>query len=293
MKARLYLLEGTYPSKVIIKNNLITKEYTYQNSQEFINDINNLFEINNNHDTTVILVLDPSICRNIAMDNGFGKFQLAGYNNLNNYDNIRFYHYDEKNDLEIFEDIYQKDIQSSDNKLLNLALQKDVNLELVKKGESLIKEIKCEILEIDENKELVEYIEKDLLTDKKLISIVNKYDKINTINNLKASIYAIYQICNNHNDIKEIIRNWILSTEPIIKNNDYTTLTSKFESIAKVCDNICNDRTYLTFEEIEETIKDKFNYLMIMNIDLLEEYKYQITSIDFKEKKVYFKPYYY
>lgn len=27
MKARLYLLEGTYPSKVIIKNNLITKEY--------------------------------------------------------------------------------------------------------------------------------------------------------------------------------------------------------------------------------------------------------------------------
>lgn len=171
MKARLYLLEGTYPSKVIIKNNLITKEYTYQNSQEFINDINNLFEINNNPDTTVILVLDPSICRNIAMDNGFEKFQLAGYNNLNNYDDIRFYHYDEKNDLEIFEDIYQKDIQSSDNKLLNLALQKDVNLELVKKGESLIKEIKCEILEIDENKELVEYIEKDLLTDKKLISI--------------------------------------------------------------------------------------------------------------------------
>ena len=112
-------------------------------------------------------------------------------------------------------------------------------------------------------------------------------------NNLKASIYAIYQICNNHNDIKEIIRNWIQSTEPIIKNNDYTTLTSKFESIAKVCDNICNDRTYLTFEEIEETIKDKFNYLMIMNIDLLEEYKYQITSIDFKEKKVYFKPCYY
>lgn len=54
------------------------------------------------------------------------------------------------------------------------------------------------------------------------------------------------------------------------KNNDYTTLTPKFESIAKVCDNICNDRTYLTFEEIEETIKDKFNYLMIMNIDLLE-----------------------
>ena len=44
---------------------------------------------------------------------------------------------------------------------------------------------------------------------------------------------------------------------------------------------------------IEETIKDKFNYLMIMNIDLLEEYKYQITSIDFKEKKVYFKPCYY
>ncbi len=293
MKARLYLLEGTYPSKVIIKNNLITKEYTYQNSQEFINDINNLFEINNNPDTTVILVLDPSICRNIAMDNGFGKFQLAGYNNLNNYDDIRFYRYDEKNDLEIFEDIYQKDIQSSDNKLLNLALQKDVDLELVKKGENLIKEIKCEILEIDENKELVEYIEKDLLTDKKLISIVNKYDKINTINNLKASIYAIYQICNNHNDIKESIRNWILSTEPIIKNNDYTTLTPKFESIAKVCDNICNDRNYLTFEEIEETIKDKFNYLMIMNIDLLEEYKYQITSIDFKEKKVYFKPCYY
>lgn len=293
MKARLYLLEGTYPSKVIIKNNLITKEYTYQNSQEFINDINNLFEINNNPDTTVILVLDPSICRNIAMDNGFGKFQLAGYNNLNNYDDIRFNRYDEKNDLEIFEDIYQKDIQSSDNKLLNLALQKVVNLELVKKGENLIKEIKCEILEKDENKELVEYIEKDLLTDKKLISIVNKYDKINTINNLKASIYAIYQICNNHNDIKEIIRNWILSTEPIIKNNDYTTLTPKFESIAKVCDNICNDRTYLTFEEIEKTIKDKFNYLMIMNIDLLEEYKYQITSIDFKEKKVYFKPYYY
>lgn len=293
MKARLYLLEGTYPSKVIIKNNLITKEYTYQNSQEFINDINNLFEINNNPDTKVILVLDPSICRNIAMDNGFGKFQLAGYNNLNNYDDIRFYRYDEKNDLEIFEDIYQKDIQSSDNKLLNLALQKDVNLELVKKGENLIKEIKCEILEIGENKELVEYIEKDLLTDKKLISIVNKYDKINTINNLKASIYAIYQICNNNNDIKEIIRNWILSTEPIIKNNDYTTLTPKFESIAKVCDNICNDRTYLTFEEIEKTIKDKFNYLMIMNIDLLEEYKYQITSIDFKEKKVYFKPYYY
>ena len=222
MKARLYLLEGTYPSKVIIKNNLITKEYTYQNSQEFINDINNLFEINNNPNTTVILVLDPSICRNIAMDNGFGKFQLAGYNNLNNYDDIRFYRYDEKNDLEIFEDIYQKDIQSSDNKLLNLALQKDVDLELVKKGENLIKEIKCEILEIDENKELVEYIEKDLLTDKKLISIVNKYDKINTINNLKASIYAIYQICNNHNDIKEIIRNWILSTEPIITNNDYT-----------------------------------------------------------------------
>lgn len=293
MKARLYLLEGTYPSKVIIKNNLITKEYTYQNSQEFINDINNLFEINNNPNTTVILVLDPSICRNIAMDNGFGKFQLAGYNNLNNYGDIRFYRYDEKNDLEIFEDIYQKDIQSSDNKLLNLALQKDVNLELVKKGESLIKEIKCEILEIGENKELVEYIEKDLLTDKKLISIVNKYDKINTINNLKASIYAIYQICNNHNDIKEIIGNWILSTEPIIKNNDYTTLTPKFESIAKVCDNICNDRTYLTFEEIEETIKDKFNYLMIMNIDLLEEYKYQITSIDFKKKKVYFKPCYY
>lgn len=293
MKARLYLLEGTYPSKVIIKNNLITKEYTYQNSQEFINDINNLFEINNNPDTTVILVLDPSICRNIATDNGFGKFQLAGYNNLNNYDDIRFYRYDEKNDLEIFEDIYQKDIQPSDNKLLNLALQKDVNLELVKKGENLIKEIKCEILEIDENKELVEYIEKDLLTDKKLISIVNKYDKINTINNLKASIYAICQICNNHNDIKEIIRNWILSTEPIIKNNDYTTLTPKFESIAKVCDNICNDRNYLTFEEIEEMIKDKFNYLMIMNIDLLEEYKYQITSIDFKEKKVYFKPYYY
>lgn len=293
MKARLYLLEDTYPSKVIIKNNLITKEYTYQNSQEFINDINNLFEINNNPDTTVILVLDPSICRNIAMDNGFGKFQLAGYNNLNNYDDIRFYRYDEKNDLEIFEDIYQKDIQSSDNKLLNLALQKDVDLELVKKGENLIKEIKCEILEIGENKELVEYIEKDLLTDKKLISIVNKYDKINTINNLKASIYAIYQIRNNHNDIKEIIRNWILSTEPIIKNNDYTTLTPKFESIAKVCDNICNDRTYLTFEEIEETIKDKFNYLMIMNIDLLEEYKYQITSIDFKKKKVYFKPCYY
>ena len=152
MKARLYLLEGTYPSKVIIKNNLITKEYTYQNSQEFINDINNLFEINNNPDTTVILVLDPSICRNIAMDNGFEKFQLAGYNNLNNYDDIRFYRYDEKNDLEIFEDIYQKDIQSSDNKLLNLALQKDVNLELVKKGENLIKEIKCEILEKDENK---------------------------------------------------------------------------------------------------------------------------------------------
>ena len=47
------------------------------------------------------------------------------------------------------------------------------------------------------------------------------------------------------------------------------------------------------FEEIEETIKDKFNYLMIMNIDLLEEYKYQITSIDFKKKKVYFKPCYY
>ena len=256
MKARLYLLEGTYPSKVIIKNNLITKEYTYQNSQEFINDINNLFEINNNPDTTVILVLDPSICRNIAMDNGFGKFQLAGYNNLNNYGDIRFYRYDEKNDLEIFEDIYQKDIQSSDNKLLNLTLQKYVNLELVKKGENLIKEIKCEILEIDENKELVEYIEKDLLTDKKLISIVNKYDKINTINNLKASIYAIYQICNNHNDIKEIIRNWILSTEPIIKNNDYTTLTPKFESIAKVCDNICNDRTYLTFEEIEETTEE-------------------------------------
>lgn len=293
MKARLYLLEDTYPSKVIIKNNLITKEYTYQNSQEFINDINNLFEINNNPDTTVILVLDPSICRNIAMDNGFGKFQLAGYNNLNNYDDIRFYRYDEKNDLEIFEDIYQKDIQSSDNKLLNLTLQKDVNLELVKKGENLIKEIKCEILEIGENKEVVEYIEKDLLTDKKLISIVNKYDKINTINNLKASIYAIYQICNNRNDIKEIIRNWILSTEPIIKNNDYTTLTPKFESIAKVCDNICNDRTYLTFEEIEEAIKDKFNYLMIMNIDLLEEYKYQITSIDFKKKKVYFKPCYY
>lgn len=293
MKARLYLLEGTYPSKVIIKNNLITKEYTYQNSQEFINDINNLFEINNNPDTTVILVLDPSICRNIAMDNGFGKFQLAGYNNLNNYDDIRFYRYDEKNDLEIFEDIYQKDIQSSDNKLLNLALQKDVDLELVKKGENLIKEIKCEILEIGENKELVEYIEKDLLTDKKLISIVNKYDKINTINNLKASIYAIYQICNNHNDIKENIRNWILSTEPIIKNNDYTTLTPKFESISKVCDNICNDRTYLTFEEIEETIKDKFNYLMIMNVDLLEEYKYQITSVDFKKKKVYFKPCYY
>lgn len=293
MKARLYLLEGTYPSKVIIKTNLITKEYTYQNSQEFINDINNLFEINNNPNTTVILVLDPSICRNIAMDNGFGKFQLAGYNNLNNYDDIRFYRYDEKNNLEIFEDIYQKDIQSSDNKLLNLALQKDVDLELVKKGENLIKEIKCEILEIDENKEVVEYIEKDLLTDKKLISIVNKYDKINTINNLKASIYAIYQICNNHNDIKEITRNWILSTEPIIKNNDYTTLTPKFESIAKVCDNLYNDRNYLTFEEIEETIKDKFNYLMIMNIDLLEEYKYQITSIDFKEKKVYFKPYYY
>lgn len=293
MKARLYLLEGTYPSKVIIKNNLITKEYTYQNSQEFINDINNLFAINNNPDTTVILVLDPSICRNIAMDNGFGKFQLAGYNNLNNYGDIRFYRYDEKNDLEIFEDIYQKDIQSSDNKLLNLTLQKDVNLELVKKGESLIKEIKCEILEIDENKELVEYIEKDLLTDKKLISIVNKYDKINTINNLKASIHAIYQTYKNHNDIKEIIRNWILSTEPIIKNNDYTTLTPKFESIAKVCDNICNDRTYLTFEEIEETIKDKFNYLMIMNIDLLEEYKYQITLIDFKEKKVYFKSCYY
>ena len=90
-----------------------------------------------------------------------------------------------------------------------------------------------------------------------------------------------------------MIRNWILSTEPIIKNNDYTTLTPKFESIAKVCDNLYNDRNYLTFEEIEETIKDKFNYLMIMNIDLLEEYKYQITSIDFKEKKVYFKPYYY
>lgn len=51
MKARLYLLEGTYPSKVIIKTNLITKEYTYQNSQEFINDINNLFEINNNPNT--------------------------------------------------------------------------------------------------------------------------------------------------------------------------------------------------------------------------------------------------
>lgn len=291
MKARLYLLEGSYPSKIIIKNNLITKEYTYQNSQEFINDINNLFEINNNSDTTVILVLDPSICRNIAIDNGFGKFQLAGYNNLNNYGDIRFYRYDEKNDLEIFEDIYQKDIEPSDNKLLNLALQKDVDLELVKKGENLIKEIKCEILEIDKNKELVEYIEKDLLTDEKLISIVNRYDKINTINNLKASIYAIYQTYNNHNDIKEIIRNWILSTEPIIKNNDYTTLTPKFESISKVCDNL--HRNYLTFEEIEEKIKDKFNYLMIMNIDLLEEYKYQITSIDFKEKKVYFKPYYY
>ena len=166
MKARLYLLEGTYPSKVIIKNNLITKEYTYQNSQEFINDINNLFAINNNPDTTVILVLDPSICRNIAMDNGFGKFQLAGYNNLNNYGDIRFYRYDEKNDLEIFEDIYQKDIQSSDNKLLNLALQKDVDLELVKKGENLIKEIKCEILEIDENKELVEYIENGIKKEK-------------------------------------------------------------------------------------------------------------------------------
>ncbi len=291
MKARLYLLEGTYPSKVIIKNNLITKEYTYQNSQEFINDIDNLFEINNNPDTTVILVLDPSICRNIAIDNGFGKFQLAGYNNLNNYGDIRFYRYDEKNDLEIFEDIYQKDIEPSDNKLLNLALQKDVDLELVKKGENLIKEIKCEILEIDKNKELVEYIEKDLLTDEKLISVVNRYDKINTINNLKASIYAIYQTYNNHNDIKEIIRNWILSTEPIIKNNDYTTLTPKFESIAKVCDDL--HRNYLTFEEIEKTIKDKFNYLMIMNIDLLEEYKYQITSIDFKEKKVYFKLCYY
>ena len=45
MKARLYLLEGTYPSKVIIKNNLITKEYTYQNSQEFINDINNYLQL--------------------------------------------------------------------------------------------------------------------------------------------------------------------------------------------------------------------------------------------------------
>lgn len=290
MKARLYLLEGTYPSKVIIKNNQITKEYTYQNSQEFINDIDNLFEKSNNKDTRVLLLLEPSKCRNICADNVFGIFQEAGYNNLNNYGDIRFYQYDCENNTEIFEDIYQKYIKETNNELINKSLQKELDIELVKKGEKLIKEIKCELLEINKNKDLVEYVQKDILTDESLNLIANKYN-ITSTDNLKASIYAIYKTYNNQNDIKQIIRNWILLTEPIIKNNDFTTLTPKFEIIAELCSSV--DRKYLTFKEIEEAINDKFNYLMIIYNEILENYNYQITSIDFINKLIYFKPYYY
>lgn len=290
MKARLYLLEGTFPTKVIIKNNQITKEYTYQNAEEFINDIDNLFEKSNNKDTMVLLLLEPSKCRNICADNVFGIFQETGYNNLKNYGDIRFYQYDCEHDTEIFEDIYKKCIQETNNELINKSLQKDLDIELVKKGEKLIKEIKCELLEINKNKDLVEYVQKEILTDESLELIAKKYNII-SVDNLKASIYAIYETFNNQNDIKQIIRNWILSTEPVIKNNDFTTLTPKFEIIAKLCSSV--DREYLTFEEIEVAIKDKFNYLMIIYNELLEGYNYQITSIDFNNKLIYFKPYYY
>lgn len=68
MKERLYLLENSFPEKIIIKNQNDSIEYTYKNVDEFKQDIDRLIKISTEKGKNVYLLLDPSKCRNISFE---------------------------------------------------------------------------------------------------------------------------------------------------------------------------------------------------------------------------------
>lgn len=133
-------------------------------------------------------------------------------------------------------------------------------------------------------RDLVKYVEKYFLTDEILTNIwLNKY---NMKTNIKSFIYGISVIFNNYNDIKQIIRNLLIETDQIFTN--FSPLHDKYKKLADYYRNN-NFQNYLTFEEIEKAIEDKFDYRMLLYYQIFEDYGYRFSSFDFDKKIAYIK----
>lgn len=282
MKKRLYLLENSFPEKIVIENSDITEEYSYTNCDEFKKDIDNLFKKSNSPKTKVYLILNPSKCRNISFHTVFGFEQQIGWNDLSQYGDIRFYKCD-TNDKEIFDDLLLNYIKQSNN---NIELNKYLNSDYEKKGNELLRVVIRELLDYSNDKNVVEHIEGNFLTDTKVSKVLS--EEYNSYININQFLYEIYLVSNNYNDIRQIVRDLLIKTENELV--DYSDIYDRYDSLSKYCMNMQNNyQGSLTFSEIESAINAKFDYKMLIYYSLFEDFGFRFTSFDFDKQIAYFK----
>lgn len=276
------MLENSFPEKIVVTTDDITTEYSYINCEEFKKDIDNLFRKSNEPKTRVYLILVPSKCRNISFRTVFGFEQQIGWNDLSQYGDIRFYKCD-ANDKEIFDDLLLKYIEQS---LKNNELSQYLNSDYEKEGNELLRTVIRELLDYKNDKDVIEYIESDFLTDAKISKVLS--EEYNSNINIKSLLYGIYLVSNNYNDIRQIVRDLLIKTEDVLV--DYSDVYNRYDSLSKYCMNVKNDcQGSLTFSEIESVINTKFDYKMLIYYSLFEDFGFRFTSFDFDKQVAYFK----
>lgn len=112
----MYFIKGTYPYKVTIKNQDKLQEVIYDSEEKFVFDIDKLFKLSELGDT-VRLYFDQGKCRVICFDNFFTKSGFCGTLNLKDFSSIRFYEFNEETDTEAFNDLFEKYLNSDNEKI--------------------------------------------------------------------------------------------------------------------------------------------------------------------------------
>lgn len=187
------------------------------------------------------------------------------------------------------------DIKSLGKSLFEFALKDSVfNIT----NESLIpSELLCK--DILTEKELVEIIakkyslwehilynknDKTILTDYVFRSTNDKGNGI-LVDAIYSMFFAIFELTNNFNNIREIIRNFIFITKPFSNENN---AENEYKNLSNyITKKQLNSGDYLTFEEIEKVINKKINSNFLYFTYMLEKYGYYIQKFDFENKLVY------
>ena len=318
MKKRLYILKHSYPQKVkiVCDDSNFNKEYSYDCYEEFENEIDYLLYLSNKKGYKVYLFLIPHINRMLVFDSVFSFYSQSGYVLLDFVD-IKFYDYDENKNRNIFDDMFQyyldlsNSIENKYNDLL-VALNLKTNKNFVNAGESLLRFlIKDAVFDKGDTLEICQNLSKNFLTNKKLADLVVKKYKfesfVKTMNKplseehdktkrnkiiadcVKAFLYAIFIVSQNIEDLKQIVRDFIFSTEDFVCNQQ--NIWEKYKTLS---DNLLENfnskiASEITFKQIEKIINAKFDYKMQMFYSLLEDFGFQFTKFDFKNKIAYFK----